>query len=368
MEVKNNYNRTLTNIGASIQHYFNIQPVHKTLPEVDILLGQHHPKNVVTILLDGLGTNILNRSLPEDAFLRKNLKKSLTTVFPATTAAATTSIRTGLNPVEHGYLGWTMYIEPIDKVITLFLNTEKGNDEAECQGYLPYRKKFLSSPTISEQIKKAGTGQAFELFPFGENPYSNLDDLMARIEKLAHQKGKRYIYAYDEEPDATMHENGPDSEKARQVILERNQKIEHLSQKLHDTLLLVISDHGHILTKTIYLNEYPDIVALLDGKTSIDQRAAIFKVKPGKKAIFRKLFEQNFGQYYKLYDSDEVASSKLFGDGPENPLYRAALGDFLAIAIANVAITAEGDHYFLSHHAGYTDDEILIPLIAKYCK
>ena len=53
--------------------------------------------------------------------------KEITTVFPATTTAATTSIATGLNPVEHGWLGWNMYIEPIDETITLFRNCEKGN-------------------------------------------------------------------------------------------------------------------------------------------------------------------------------------------------------------------------------------------------
>ena len=54
--------------------------------------------------------------------------KEITTVFPATTTAATTSIATGLNPVEHGWLGWNMYIEPIDETITLFRNCEKGNE------------------------------------------------------------------------------------------------------------------------------------------------------------------------------------------------------------------------------------------------
>ena len=368
MEIKNNYNETLTNIAASIQKYFQLSPSHNTLPILDDYLIKYHPKNVVTILLDGLGTNILNRSLSKDAFLCKNLKASLTTVFPATTAAATTSIRTGLNPIEHGYLGWTTYIEPINKVITLFLDTEKGNDETICQKFLPIKQRFLSPDLITEQIKKAKTGRAIELFPFGENAYSGFDELMDRIKIAAQEKGRQYIYAYDEEPDATMHEKGPDSQPVRQLIRERNQKIEKLSQSLHDTLLLVLADHGHIKTRTIYLDDYPEITSLLERKTSIDQRAVAFKVKTNKQQEFRLLFESNFGQYYHLYTSDEIIKSKIFGDGSENPLYRPALGDFLAIAISDVAITADGDHYHLSHHAGYTEDEIQIPLIIKYCE
>lgn len=368
MKIKNNYNETLTNIGASIQKYFKLSPNHNTLPVLDNYLTKYHPKNVVLILLDGLGTNILNRSLPKNAFLRKNLKTSLATVFPATTAAATTSVRTGLNPVEHGYLGWTMYVEPIDKVMTLFLNTEKGNDEIICQDFLPIKERLLSPVFIPEQIKKANTGQAVELFPFGQDAYAGFDELMDRIKTKAQEQAPQYIYAYDEEPDATMHEKGPDSQQVQHLIQERNQKIESLTHDLHDTLLLVVADHGHIKTRTVYLDDYPEIVSLLERKTSIDQRAVVFKVKVGKKREFRQLFESRFGQYYNLYTADEIIRNKLFGDGLENPLYRSALGDFLAIATSDVAITANGDHYHLSHHAGYTDDEIQIPLIIKYCK
>ena len=368
VKIKNNYNETLTNVGASIQNYFKILPKHNTLSILDNYLAKYHPKNIVLILLDGLGTNILNRSLPKNAFLRKNLKTSLTTVFPATTAAATTSIRTGLNPVEHGYLGWTMYIKPIDKVITLFLNTEKGNDRTICQNFLSIKKQLLSPIFISEQINQSNANQATELFPFGQDAYVGFDELINRIKIKAQEESPQYIYAYDEEPDATMHVEGPDSEQSKRLIEERNRKIENLTHDLHDTLLLITADHGHIKTYTIYLDDYPEITSLLERKTSIDQRAAVFKVKPGKKQAFQQLFETNFGQYYDLYTADEIIHSKLFGDGPENPLYRSALGDFLAIATSDVTITANGDHYHFSHHAGYTDDEIQIPLIIKYCK
>ena len=57
----------------------------------------------------------------------------------------------------------------------------------------------------------------------------------------------------------------------------------------------------------------------------------------------------------------------MFGDGEENPLFRSALGDFLAIAISDVTIVAPGDEPHTSSHAGYTDDEVMIPFIAKFC-
>jgi hypothetical protein len=60
---------------------------------------------------------------------------------------------------------------------------------------------------------------------------------------------------------------------------------------------------------------------------------------------------------------DEVIESKLFGDGIENEIFRDALGDFLAIAKSNKTLMYIGSEPLVSQHAGYTDDEIYVPLI-----
>lgn len=125
MLVKSNYNECLTNLACSIQKYFDLNAKHNSIEYIDKILNEKQPKNVVLMLFDGMGSRILERTLNKDSFFIKNKIKEITTVFPATTTAATTSIRTGLNPIEHGWLGWNMYIAPINETITLFLNSEK---------------------------------------------------------------------------------------------------------------------------------------------------------------------------------------------------------------------------------------------------
>ena len=83
---------------------------------------------------------------------KKNKIKEITTVFPATTTSATTSIITGLNPVEHGWLGWNMYIKPINKTITLFKNQAKGTGKISNK-FLEVKHK-IEIETITEQINK----------------------------------------------------------------------------------------------------------------------------------------------------------------------------------------------------------------------
>ena len=173
MIVKNNYNECLTNLACSIRKYFGLDYHHTTLNYIDELLEKKQPKNVVTILCDGMGSIIMDRMLPADSFLIKNRLKTITTVFPATTVAATTSMMTGLNPVETGMLGWDMYYKDIDKTITVFLNSEKGDLEHKpLQEAMDYNNKHMIRKTIMDEINEKTDYKGYTLFPFGENAES----------------------------------------------------------------------------------------------------------------------------------------------------------------------------------------------------
>ena len=72
MKVRNNYNECLTNLACSIAKYFGASYKHNTIGYIDKLLEEKSPKNVVTILLDGMGTSILDKHLLNDSFCRNN--------------------------------------------------------------------------------------------------------------------------------------------------------------------------------------------------------------------------------------------------------------------------------------------------------
>ena len=369
MIVKNNYNECLTNLACSIRKYFGLDYKHNTLVYIDKILEKRKPKNVVTILCDGMGSNIMDRMLSNDSFLIKNRLKAITTVFPATTVAATTSMMTGLNPVETGMLGWDMYYKDIDKTISVFLNSEKGDSE-----YKPldeakeYNSKHMIRKTIEKEINEKGLYKGYSLFPFGDNAYSTIDEMYERIEKLCNEDGKKYIYAYDIEPDHTMHEIGCDKPEIKEIMENINRRIEELSNKLNDTVIFVVADHGHCNVENIFIKDYPDIEECLLRNTSLEPRAVNFFIKPDKKEIFVELFNKYFGNDFDLYAMNDVIDSKLFGSGEENEIFRDALGDYLAIGKTNKTLLYVGSDILKSQHAGYTDDEILVPLIAIDCK
>ena len=160
-----------------------------------------------------------------------------------------------------------------------------------------------------------------------------------------------------------MHDFGTDNEKIKDLIIERENKIYELSKKLNDTIIFVVADHGHLNEEDIFLKDYPDILKCLKRVPSIEPRATAFFIKDGKKEEFENLFNKYFSEYFNLYTKEEVIDSKLFGDGEENPKFRSELGDYLAISHTKKAFIFDGDYPLYSNHAGYTDDEIYIPLI-----
>lgn len=362
MIVKNNYEECITNLACSIRKYFDLDYKHNTLTYVDELLERKKPKNVITILFDGMGSRILNRSLSKDDFFIKNRYKEITTVFPASTVAATNSYITGLNPNEHGYLGWYTYVSPIDETIMVFRGINKETGEMSSM-YPEAREKYFVNKTITDEINEVGKYKSVVFSNYSENPYQGLDDLFFKIKRELSGSEKKYIYAYDDELDHTMHDLGPDDERVKELIKIRNDKVWEFSQELEDTIIFVIADHGHKVVDSLHLKDYPDIMEMLERTTSIEQRAVSFKIKEGRCHEFVTMFNEYFGEWFDLFKAREVIESKLFGTGDNNLIFEDAIGDYLAIATQDKALLVDGDYELYSQHAGYTDDEIYIPLI-----
>lgn len=364
MKVKNNYNECLTNLACSIRKYFGLDYDHNTINYIDEILEKKQPKNVVTILCDGMGSNIIDRILEKDDFLIKHRLKKITTVFPATTVAATTAIITGNNPCETGMLGWDMYSKELDKTFVTFFGSLQGDETyTPVPEIVEYINKNMKRKVITKEINEKTNYKGYRLFPFGEGEYSSIEEMDQRIIDLCNSDGKKYIYAYDQEPDHSMHVLGCDSKEVIDYIKSINKRIEELSKVLKDTIIFVIADHGHINIENFILEDYPEICECLDKSPSIEPRATAYFVKEDKKEQFVNLFNNNFSEYYDLYTKEDVIASKLFGNGEENPIFADSLGDYLAIAKSNKIIISKTHELYKSHHAGYTDDEIYIPLI-----
>ena len=117
------YNNCITNIPNSILKYFGYEEGRKTSSLLDSYLKKEYD-NVVVLLLDGMGKCIIDGNLDKEGFFQSHLEAVYSSTFPPTTVAATTSMLSGMNPCEHGWLGWDCYFPQINKNVTVFLNKE----------------------------------------------------------------------------------------------------------------------------------------------------------------------------------------------------------------------------------------------------
>ena len=147
------YNCSILNIVSSIMKYYRRPYEYSSLPKLDAKLEKFY-KNIVLIVLDGMGTDMLESDLRSDEFLRKNFVQNVTSVFPSTTASAMTSYYTGVSPNEHGWLGWSLFFKEFCRTIDVFTNVDTYTKQPAAtlnaaEFVMPYETIFES---ISESI------------------------------------------------------------------------------------------------------------------------------------------------------------------------------------------------------------------------
>lgn len=360
------YKNCIANLPNSILRKFGVTPVGDTLPLLDRYLDKDY-RNIVVILLDGMGKAILERHLKENGAFRSHLAGIYQSVFLSTTVAATTSVMSGLQPCEHSWLGWECYYPQVDQNVTVFFSTVQGTDIQAADYNVP--RTITPYVSILDRLNSAGI-RATMLSPFTEPYPPDTEALCDAIRDLCRKPGKQYIYAYWNQPDGLLHRFGCASDPVHEALAEMEEVIRKLADELEDTLIVVTADHGHIDTNHVMLQEYPALLDCLVRLPSLEPRVLNLFVKDGKKAFFEKEFNRLFGDQFLLLPMEEVLERKLLGTGNPHKQFRGMLGDYLALALSNMTIYFKNEppeHRWVSTHGSVTADEMLIPLIVFDC-
>ncbi|MDP2425798.1 MAG: alkaline phosphatase family protein [Candidatus Izemoplasmatales bacterium] len=358
------YENSILNLSNSILKSYQITPNHSTIPLVDELLKQQF-RNVVLIVVDGLGSKNIDRLMPATSILHQWQVSTLSSVFPPTTVAATTALLSAKSPIETGWLGWCQYIKEVDKSVVFFTNQDYYDEATIFEDHLA--SKYVAYETILEQIHKAQPHvKTLDIFPAFRTPthitfQKQVETLLTTLEEdMSH-----FVYVYWDQLDSKMHEFGPGSVEVKAQADEIEQAILYLHDHLpSDTIALITADHGQVEVCPIDITKYQAIMDCLRIEPSIESRATSFFVKEDRKEVFEQTFRHYFRDYFVLYTKEDVLKMKLFGNGTPHPKFDEFLGDYLAVAI---------DHYYFKmnrgrmemrgQHAGILVDEMLVPLI-----
>ncbi len=360
----------LVNLSNSILKHFNVPPFHESIEDIDKLLANHH--KVVILLFDGLGHDILLKHLKEDSFIRSHYFKTISSVYPPTTVAATNAFLSGRYPLENGWLGWSQYFKEYNTNINVFKNTDFDTDKLVKESVPLINDIYCHYDNIVSLINQYNEGHiAEEIFIKGikEDGPRSLYSSYQWINHYLKNKDKAFIYFYWPYPDSLMHKYGVSHKKVNRYIAKIDKFIKKVILKNKDTLFLSIADHGLINIKSIDLCLNKALCSTFLRLPTLEARTTTFFIKEDKKEEFEKIFKRDYGDKFILLNKEEVYKFNVFGKGTPHPNIDMFIGDYVSIAIKEYAFNLHSyiqkkNETFVAAHAGYTEEELLIDVSA----
>lgn len=372
------YNNCILNLITSILKYYNVQTEYKGLDSLDALKNNTY-KNVVLVILDGMGNNLLNEISP-NGFFAKNKLSTITSVCPSTTTAALNTYYSGKPPIETGWIAKSQYFKEYGRYLDMFLKTDSYTGE------LYKNAKFdvfemLEYKSIFAQIEEASPNtKAYEINPTHCQSRAkrliksnDIQTMCENVISICNNKENNFILVYSDNPDILLHQYGCNSDEAKQYIVNSEKTIENMCKELENsnTLLIVSADHGHNDIDTIYNSiELDEINEYLIMPPSLESRFLAFWVKEDRKKEFETAFNNKFKNKFVLYTREELIEKKFLGEGKKHSKVDDFLGNYVAISIAGAIIKpetfiAKGKGDKKSTHCGLTENEMIVPLIVK---
>lgn len=372
-----NYDCSILNTISSILHHYDINNGHSSLEKLDKILDKNY-KNVVLLILDGMGEHTLN-NLSNNGFFKKNELLKVTSVYPSTTTAAMTTYYSGKSPLETGWIAWSQYFKEYGRVMNMLPRVEAYSEEKLKKVSKDVFESVVNYKTVYEMIEKKGI-KAYEIAPAHVERKSkrthvadNLEELCDAIKVLCDNPDKKFILAYLDNPDGLLHKYGASSDEAKDFILEAEKKIEKLSNELTDTLVIVSADHGHKDIGKVYsVLEHSDLRDCLIMPEFFESRFVGFWVKENRKEEFERIFNDNFEDYV-LLTAGEVLENGLLGNGEKHCKIEDFLGNYVAVATSDSIFRLQNDYFEgkkvkKSTHCGLTKEEMEVPVIVLECK
>ncbi|BAB59401.1 TVG0271512 [Thermoplasma volcanium GSS1] len=385
----------LVNVPNSILDLFGIKNNRVLSEDIYTYIRGSYDK-IVFFYLDGLGYDTFASDKFKNGIFKQIINNgyyaAITTVFPSTTAAANTTINTGLAPLEHGLLEWILYFDEA-RTVALTLPYRPITQR--------YRRRFNSmnpsylfkGKTIFRKMKEDGVrsvsflkanivnGEYTKLIQDGSDVvgYSYTTDGLLLLKNYLLNGAYDYYYFYLDNIDHIGHVYGPSSEMYALEVQTTSKMIEETFEQLpmevrRRTLVIITSDHGHIDVdplRTIYLNSFRKLYDSLksDGR---------YKIPPvgSPRDVF--LFVKNDALESTIdYTKRKLASSLvmstqesfdygLFGGGAVPDSFYRRAGNMLILPSGNDLIwyrmTGLRDSRMKGMHGGLSEREMMIPI------
>ena len=366
----------------------------------DAILRQFAPKykRVVVLLVDALGYNQLLGLMEQGQadFWKRSLAWAklfpITSISPSTTASALTTIWTGSTPLEHGIIGYEMWVKSLSMVINTILHSpitftgdvgglsRAGFDPVEFLGMEPAGLKFGKCGIESHAFVPVGIANSglSKMHHVGTqlHGFTAESDFLANLRDLlnARPNNRKFVYAYWSMVDGLMHRYGTHNERVTQQFRSFSEMFERVlvdglePWARKDTLFLLTADHGSVETPgnpAYELASHPDLLDMLVMQPTCEGRLPNLYVKPGQLEGVRQYFARAWNGQFDLITRQEVLEVGLLGCGKPHADLLNRVGDLVAIPHGDAYLWwVNRQNVMLGRHGGLHPDEMLVPLYA----
>lgn len=333
-------------------------------------------RSAVVVVVDGLGrANLSMRSAYARLLTERATKRDVArTVFPATTAAALTSLFTGVLPGEHGLVGYRVRVPGTDSTPNQLTGWEDdGLDPLSWQRAQPIFERESASGRRCFVVSRAQYAQTgFTRATVRGAEFISAATVAERLSlagALAEAHPGALVYVYVPELDVIGHADGWESERWSMQLEGIDADLRRWERNLAPGIgVVVTADHGmvdvpahrHVLLRAG--DPLVEGVRLIAGEPRM---LHLYAASADAADVAERWRASESGRSWILTRDEAVASGIL---GEVHPDVQPRIGDVLVAARGAVAyyddrLADKRPQRMVGQHGSLTDQERIVPLI-----
>jgi hypothetical protein len=314
----------------------------------------------------------------------------LTSISPSTTATALTTLWTGRQPVEHGIIGYELWLKEYGTLVNMIthsaVSSSNQTGHLSNAGFQP--QNLLTVPPLASMLNTHGvkvftlqhnsiynSGLSTMLYK-GANalPYSSCNDLWTTLfDLLESSTEKTLTFIYWGDLDTFSHRYGPMNDFVRQewdtfasLLVQCLLRLHHL--KKEKMLFLLTADHGQVPTPKkpeFDLRQHPGLLRMFIMPPSGEGRMPYLFIHYNQADAVRDYLTQHWADTFLVLPATDFQDSGLLGDAQPHAAIQDRTGDFVIFPRENTYWWwANKENPLLGRHGGLLAEEMLVPLLA----
>jgi len=320
---------------------------------------------VVLLIVDGLGALQLAERSSIAPTLSASLLEPITSVAPSTTAAALTSISTGVAPGRHGLVGYRMEVD--GEILQSLRWTVAGADASS--RIAPERIQRVS-PLLSRggrPVPYVGrssfASSAFTKAHLRGSRYVGADDDEAVVASVARESAAEpFVLAYHDAVDKTAHVDGL-GERFDAEVARADGLVASLREALPaDVAIVVTADHGQVDVGSASATLSHTAMALVDHMSG-EGRFRWLHAHPGEAGRLAERAHDELDESCWVFSRRQLLSAGIFGEVDDEVADR--LGDVALVPFAPLFVPDPAEPHEVQmkgRHGSLTEAEMMVPL------